>query len=194
MLNFLLEKSEERGSTRNFTKSFKIQTVISHTNDFLKPENRKKNKKGRKRKNEDVTLTNLLKKKNIRNRFFKKSEKENQKGEFKKKEKPFFKTLKKIENTCKKMSNKKKRKQTKPSSLGTEENRKNGVLQKFTRIQKIVKKVMDTENKETIKEQEKANLKRGEKGERTEKTRRDNNRTCGKRMKKGGNEEVKETF
>ena len=78
--------------------------------------------------------------------------------------------------------------------MGTEENRKNGVLQKFTRIQKIVKKVMDTENKETIKEQEKANFKRAEKGERTEKTRRDNNRTCGQRMKKGGNEEVKKTF
>ena len=63
LLKFLLEKSEERGSTRNFTKSFKIKTVISHTNDFLKPEKRKKNKKGRKRKNEDVTLTNLLKNK-----------------------------------------------------------------------------------------------------------------------------------
>ena len=93
------------------------------------------------------------------------------------------------------MSNKKKKETDKTEQFGNRrKQKKNGVLQKFTRIQKIVKKVMDTENKETIKEQEKANFKRGEKGERNEKTRRDNNRTCGQRMKKGGNEEVKKIF
>ena len=130
----------------------------------------------------------------MRNRNVKKkNEKENQKGEFKKKRNIFQDTEKTLKIHVKRCPTK-KRKQTNPSSLGTEENRKNGVLQKFTRIQKIVKKVMDTENKETIKEQEKANFKRAEKGERTEKTRRDNKRTCGRRMKKGGTEEVKKTF
>ena len=55
-----------------------------------------------------------------------------------------------MENKCKEMSNK-KRKQTKPSILGTEENRKKEVLQKFPRKQ-IVKKVLDTENQETTKD------------------------------------------
>ena len=55
-----------------------------------------------------------------------------------------------MENKCKEMSNK-KRKQTKPSILGTEENRKKAVLQKFPRKQ-IVKKVLDTENQETTKD------------------------------------------
>ena len=41
-----------------------------------------------------------------------------------------------MENKCKNMSNK-KRKQTKPSILGTEENRKKAVLQKFPRIRNI---------------------------------------------------------
>ena len=59
-----------------------------------------------------------------------------------------------MENKCKEMSNK-KRKQTKPSILGTEENRKKGVLQKFRRTQKIVRKVLDTENQETTKDKEK---------------------------------------
>ena len=64
-----------------------------------------------------------------------------------------------MENKCKEMSNK-KRKQTKPSILGTEENRKKGVLQKFTRKQ-IVKKVLDTENKETTKDKEKRQILKG---------------------------------
>ena len=88
----------------------------------------------------------------------------------------------------------KKRKQTKPSILGTEENRKKAVLQKFPRKQ-IVKKVLDTENQETTKDKGKRQIFKGRKmvkeprkhGETT-------NGTCGQRMKKGGNEEVKETF
>ena len=64
-----------------------------------------------------------------------------------------------MENKCKEMSNK-KRKQTKPSILGTEENRKKAVLQKFTRKQ-IVKKVLDTENQETTKDKEKRQIFKG---------------------------------
>ena len=63
----------------------------------------------------------------MRNRNFqKKNEKENQKGESKKKnEKPYFKTQKKTWKIhLKKDVHQKKRKQTKPSILGTEEKRK----------------------------------------------------------------------
>ena len=122
----------------------------------------------------------------------KKTKKESQK----KNEKPFFKTQKKqnMENKCKEMSNK-KRKQTKPSILGTEENRKKGLLQKFRRIQKIVKKVLDTENQETTKDKEKRqNFKKRKMVKEPRKHGETTNRTCGQRMKKGGNEEVKETF
>ena len=74
----------------------------------------------------------------------------------KKNEKPFFKTQKKqnMENELKKRCPTKKRiRQNRV--FGNRRKQKKGVLQKFIRIPKIVKKVMDTENKETIKEQEK---------------------------------------
>ena len=60
-----------------------------------------------------------------------------------------------MENKCKEMSHKKKE-TDKTECFGNKRKQKKGVLQKFTRIQKNVKKVIDTENKETIKEQEKS--------------------------------------
>ena len=90
-----------------------------------------------------------------------------------------------------------------PTKKGNRQNRefweqkkteKKGVLQKFTRKQ-IVKKVLDTENQETTKDKGKRHIfKRRKMVKEPRKHGETTNGTCGQRMKKGGNEEVKETF
>ena len=104
------------------------------------------------------------------NIFFKQRRKRTPKRRVKKKnEKPFFKSQK---NKTWKI-NEKKDVQTKTSILGTEENRKREFCRSLQGYKNLSRKVIDTENKDTIKEQEQI-FKRAEKGWRTEKTRRDN--------------------
>ena len=171
---FVRKKWREKGSTGNFTKSL-YKKRLFHTQMISKNQRTEiKRKKGRKRKNEDVTLTILLKKPKHENIIFSK------KGEWKRKpkrrvkkkknEKPFFKTQKKTwKINFKKDVHQKKRKQTKPSILETEGNRKMEFRRRIQRYKKLSRKYWIQKTKRQSKNKKKAKFKREEKGERTEK-------------------------
>ena len=98
-----------------------------------------------------------------------------------------------MENKCKKMSNKKS-KHTKPCIVGTEENRKREFcrsLQGYKNCKESHRYRKQRDNQRTRKNKFLNGRKKLKERRKHEET---TNRTCGQRMKKGGNEEVKETF
>ena len=126
--------------------------------------------------------------------FLKRIKKQNQKGESKKNKKreTIFQDTEKTWKINVKICPTKKRKETKPSILETEENRKREFCRSLQGFE--ICKESNRYRKTKRQPKNKKNLKGRKKVREPRKHGETTNRTCGQRMKKGGNEEVKKTL
>ena len=158
------EMKREKGLTMNFKNSSTITRIISHF--FKKQENRKRRKNGRKKKLKMFSLTcwKIFKDTSKQESgkwetdfFFqkKKKEKENKKGELRQKTRNHFSRHRKTrQNRNINVKHVQQKRETDKIVFWNRRKKKRKFLQKFTKIQKIVKKGTDRENKETIQGQE----------------------------------------